>query len=120
MKRSALTVLRLGLGVTFLAIGIMIYLHPSVWASSMQPWARHLMPGSLAPWMTACSAFSTIVGLLFIVNLWVWVAALIAAIHLVIMLVMSGITDVTVLNLGLLAATVSLFLAKKPENLFRK
>ena len=53
------------------------------------------------------------IGCLLCINRWVWIAAAFGSIHLAIVLIVSGINEVTVRDIGLLAATLALALETK-------
>ena len=80
-NQQALHVLRVGLGITFLWVGVLIFRDPQFWSGFIQP----------------------------------WVAALVATIHLTIVLITVGIDVVTVRDIGLLAGTLALVWAKLPK-----
>src|SRR3989344_2024830 len=103
MRELPFHVLRIGLGATFLWIGIMIFRHPEAWGGYMQPWAFRLLPVPLAQAMLGTAFLDMALGILLLLNLFVWFAALAGAMHLIIVLVISGVTDITVRDIGLLA-----------------
>ena len=49
-----------------------------------------------------------VIGALFLIDCFTWLAALVGALHLITVLTVSGITDITVRDIGLLAGTVAL------------
>ncbi|MDE1970260.1 MAG: DoxX family membrane protein [Patescibacteria group bacterium] len=108
MKKFSFHVLRIGLGITFTWIGILIVHNPVGWGSYLQPWAARLVPFPLIPAMVATGFVDMIIGALLVLNQWTWLASLMGALQLVIVLVCAGITDVTVRDIGLLAASFAL------------
>jgi uncharacterized membrane protein YphA (DoxX/SURF4 family) len=110
MNKTALSVLRLGLAVTFLWVGVLIFRSPSLWISFMQPWAAALLPIPALLAIQATALLDVVVGVCLLLDIFVPLAALLGALHLVSVLVVTGITDVTVRDMGLLAATAALFL----------
>src|SRR3989344_5957436 len=103
-------ILRIGLGITFLSIGIMILRAPEAWGGYILPWAARLLPVSINEAMQATAILDIAIGAALILNLWTWFAALIGALHIVIVLITSGITDITVRDIGLFAAAIALTL----------
>lgn len=110
MDKLSLHVLRIGLGITFLLIGLMIFRQPEAWGGYMQPWAMKLLPVPIAQAMLGTAFLDMALGILLLLNVFVWFVALIGAFHLVIVLAVSGITDITVRDIGLLAATLALMM----------
>lgn len=108
MKMTSSRILRIGLAVTFIWIGLLIMKSPEAWASGIAPWARALIPGSIVMAMQATALLDVAVGALFLIDVWVWLAALIGAIHIAIVLITVGVTDITVRDIGLLAGTLAL------------
>ncbi|MBI1866493.1 MAG: hypothetical protein HYS02_01865 [Candidatus Staskawiczbacteria bacterium] len=44
MKKTAFHFLRVGLAVTFLWVGVLIFKNPDGWSGYLQPWAMGLLP----------------------------------------------------------------------------
>lgn len=114
MNKKAFNILRLGLAITFIWIGVMILQDPIAWAGYIQPWALKFIPGSLSLNMQITGIMDVAVGLLLLVNSTVWIGALFGAVHLVVVLITSGITEITVRDIGLLFASVALFMESMP------
>lgn len=110
MKPSASLILRVGIGITFLWIGILIFRDPAGWASMIQPWAAAYIPGNIQTAMMQTAVLDMLIGVLLITGLWTGIAALIGALHLLVVLVTAGITDITARDIGLLAAAIALAL----------
>lgn len=120
MTNASKLVLRVGIGITFLWIGILIFRDPTGWAAFIQPWAAKLIPGSIQTAMLQTAVLDMIIGVLLILGLWTWLASLLGVIHLIIVLVTAGITDVTARDIGLLAASLSLFLGSAKPSFLQK
>lgn len=103
--------------MTFLWIGILIFKDPTGWGGFLQPWAAGLLPVPLHEAMIGTAILDFFIGLLLIIDHWVWIAALVGAIHLVIVLTVSGIDDVTVRDIGLLAGMLALIPPSMPQKL---
>jgi uncharacterized membrane protein len=121
MSRNApYHILRVGLGVTFAWIGILIFKEPEFWGGFLQPWAAGLLPVPLEQAMVGTAVLDLLIGLFLLVDIAAWAAALVGSIHLLIVLTVSGIDVITVRDIGLLAATVSLFWSGVPESFKKK
>jgi uncharacterized membrane protein YphA (DoxX/SURF4 family) len=113
-------VLRVGLGITFLWIGVLIFKEPGAWGGFLQPWAVGLLPLPLEQAMISTAIVNIVIGALLLTDVWTWLAALAAAGHLTIVLTVSGITDVTVRDIGLLAVALALLVDSFPPSLAAK
>jgi len=105
-------ILRIGLGITFLWIGILIFQNPEAWGSFMRPWATNLVPIDIVQAMIGTAILDIVIGALLICGFFTRLAAFVGSLHLVIILVVSGINDVTVRDIGLLGASLALALNK--------
>ena len=117
MKKTSLHFLRVGLAITFLWIGVLIFKNPEAWGGYLQPWAAGLLPIPLTQEMIGTAILDITIGALLLIDILTWLAALVGAIHLVIVLTVSGITDITVRDLGLLAGTLALMIDSLPQSL---
>jgi len=120
MRSTALHILRIGLGITFLWIGVLIFINPAAWGGFIQPWALSLLPIPLSQVMFATALMDILVGGLLLVDILTWLAALVASAHLIIVLTASGITDVTVRDIGLVAGAAALFVESLPPCILQK
>ena len=60
------------------------------------------------------------IGAFLLVDFLPWLVALVGAIHLVIVLVVNGITDITVRDIGLLVATLASVIDSLPQKVLNK
>ena len=120
MKKTSFHILRVGLAITFLWIGVLIFKQPEAWGGYLQPWAAKLLPIPIAQAMVATAILDIGIGVLLLVNRLVWMAALAGAIHLIIVLATSGVTDITVRDVGLLAAALALAVNFLPKSFYDK
>lgn len=97
-------VLRVGMAITFLWIGILILKAPASWGGYLQPWAYNLLPGSIESVMIATAVLDIGIGIIFLIDWQTWIAGILATVHIVMVLTVVGISDVTVRDIGLLAA----------------
>jgi uncharacterized membrane protein YphA (DoxX/SURF4 family) len=114
MKIAPYHILRVGIAITFIWIGILIFSAPEAWGSFLQPWALDLLPIPLRDAMIGTAILDIVIGALLLVDVLTWLAAIIGAIHLVIVLTTSGINAVTVRDIGLLAGVIALALETIP------
>lgn len=84
------------------------------------PWAVDLLPMPIKEVMIGTAIADIIIGIIFLSNSFVWFAALTGTIHLIAVLVTSGINEGTVRDIGLLASTTALVIETLPENFAEK
>lgn len=90
-------------------IGVLILQDPADWGGYIQPWALQLLPLPVEQLMTGTGLLDIGIGVLLVANLLTWLAGLVAALHLLGVLVASGINAVTVRDIGLLAAALAIY-----------
>jgi len=118
MKQDApYHILRVGTAITFLWIGVLILREPEFWGGFLSPWAADLLPVPLTQAMLGTAVLDIVIGFLLLIDVFVWVAALLASIHLGIVLATTGINAVTVRDIGLLAGTIALFWGGLPRDI---
>lgn len=120
MKRSSFHILRVGVAVTFIWIGVLIFKTPEAWGGYLQPWAAGLLPIPITQAMAGTAILDIAIGVMLLVDFFVWIAALIGAIHLIVVLTVSGITDITVRDIGLLAAVLALIIDSLPQEMLKR
>ena len=120
MNRTSYNVLRVGMAITFLWIGILIFKYPEAWGGYLQPWAAGLLPVPIREAMIGTAILDVVIGACLLVEFMPWLAAIVGAIHLVIILIVSGITDITVRDIGLLVAMVAIVIESLPKDLLSK
>lgn len=117
MKQSSYHILRVGIAITFLWIGILIFRDPQAWGLYLQPWAADLLPIPLSEAMVGTAVLDILIGIFLLIDVLTWLAAVVGALHLAIVLAIVGINAITVRDIGLLAATISLAAADWPDTL---
>jgi uncharacterized membrane protein YphA (DoxX/SURF4 family) len=120
MNKASYHILRVGLAITFIWIGILILKSPESWGGYLRPWAVELLPVSISRALIGTAILDIAIGILFLIDWLPWFAGLIASLHLIIVLISSGITDITVRDIGLLAATIVIAIESLPFNIKRK
>lgn len=111
---STYHIVRVGMGITFLWIGILIWKDPAGWGGFLQPWSLKLLIMPVEQVMMATAVLDMVLGLLFLIDRWTFIASFIASAHLMVVLVTTGINEVTVRDIGLLGGTLALTLATWP------
>lgn len=117
MNRASYHLLRVGIGITFLWIGVLIFREPDGWGGLVFPWIARLLPAPLHGTMLLVATLDAAIGLLLLLDLWTWFAALLASAHLLMVLLGTGITDITVRDIGLLAAALAVLRETRPPSL---
>lgn len=120
MKNISRNILRIGLAATFLLIGILILKNPESWGGYLQPWAVSLLPISLNQAIFHAAILDLIIGTLLFMNFLPWLAALVGSIHLVLVLIVSGITDITVRDIGLVSAALAVAIDSLPQSIAQR
>lgn len=120
MRKIPLHILRVGLALTFLWIGVLIIMDPVMWGGYISSWAARLMPFSVETMMLSTGVLDIMVGTLLALGVVIPLAACIGALHIAVVLLVSGITDITVRDIGLLAALLALAIESLPDPLARK
>jgi len=116
MRKTSFHILRVGLAITFLWIGVLIFKTPGAWGGYLAPWAAGLLPVPIEQAMIGTAILDILIGFLLLIDYYVWPASLLGAIHLIIVLTVSGITDITVRDIGLLSGAVSLLAETLPKS----
>jgi len=98
--------LRIGLGIVFLWIGIDIFRHPTAWIGFIPANLPFGVAQALA--LKATGAFDALLGVMLIIGLFPRLFAILAALHLVVILVSQGIDQVVIRDVGLLGASLAL------------
>jgi len=120
MKKTSFHILRVGLAITFLWIGVLIFKNPESWGGYLQPWAGGLLPVPLEQAMIGTAILDIVIGFFLLIDILTWLAALVGAVHLIIVLAVSGITDITVRDIGLLVAALALMIDSLPQWVLNK
>lgn len=117
MHKFSFHVLRVATAITFIWIGILILKSPESWGGYLEPWAVNLLPVSVTTALVATAFVDIAIGVLLLIDWYAWVAALVASIHLLVILITSGITDITVRDIAILGGTIALFAETMPLQL---
>lgn len=115
MNKLSFNILRVGLAITFFWIGILILQHPEAWGGYILPWAANLLPLPIKEVMIGTGILDIVIAVLFLINPVVWIAALLATLHLFTVLITSGINEGTVRDIGILAGTLAIVVNSWPK-----
>lgn len=108
LERVALTILKVAVGVTFVWIGVMITVEPGVWEAFFPEFITSLEYSQEL--MFAFGVFDFLLGLFLIIDRFTPVVSLLASVHLLGILIFYGIDSITIRDVGLLGATICIFL----------
>lgn len=120
MIKTSFHILRVGMAITFLWIGILIFKNPEAWGGYLQPWAAGLLPIPITQAMMGTAILDIAIGAFLLVDFLPWLAALVGATHIIIVLTVSGITDITVRDIGLLVATLAIVVESLPSSIIHR
>lgn len=124
MKRTGYHILRLGVGITFVWVSIMIFQNPVGWGRMLSPWVLNILPVPIEQIMFSTALLDLFIGIFLILNFLPWPASILGSVHLLLILIGAGINAITVRDIGLLAATLALAIetwpAKFDLNFFKK
>ena len=120
MSKTSFHILRVGLAITFLWIGILIIKQPEAWAGYIAPWVAKLLPVPVEQAMVGTAILDIAIGALLLFDTLVWLVALVGALHLITVLAVSGITDITVRDIAIFAGAVAVMVETWPKNLLVK
>jgi uncharacterized membrane protein YphA (DoxX/SURF4 family) len=115
MKKASFHFLRVGMAITFLWIGILIFKDPQAWGGYLQPWVIDILPIPITQTMIITAILDIAIGAFLLIDIFTWFAAFVGAIHLIIVLMVSGITDITVRDIGLLVGVIALMIDSLPQ-----
>lgn len=110
-------ILRIGLGITYIWIGVMITIEPISWSGFFPEFIRDLSYSNSV--VVAAGVLDFLIGLLLVVGRFVPVASFLSAVHLLGILAFYGIDAITIRDVGLFGASLSLLLTSL-SNKFKK
>ena len=116
MKPPSYHILRIGMAITFIWVGVLILKDPAGWGGLISPWAEKLLPGPIEQVMLSTAILDIVVGAMLLLDFWVWIAGFLASIHLAIVLVTTGINAITVRDIGLLTGGLALMASSIPPH----
>jgi len=108
-KQYAPTLVRWGIGIVFLWIGIDIWVHTNYWITWL-PQLAFQLPVDPKILILMNGTFDALFGALLLLGLFTRVSAFLMALHLIFVVISLGYNDIAVRDFGLLLATVGIFL----------
>ena len=115
IKRTGYHILRVSMAVTFLWIAILIVKAPLSWSGFLPPFFIDLLPIEPVMFMYFVAGFDALLGILFLIDAFVYWAGLLAALHMIGILAVSGVDDITVRDIAIMGAGFALFSETMPE-----
>ena|SRR3989338_3817772 len=118
MEKASFHILRVGTGITFLWIGILILRDPEGWSGMILWWVRDVLgffAVDPAGALVATAFLDIAVGFFMLIGVFTWIAALVGVLHLSLVLTVVGINRITVRDIGLLASALALLLDSMPD-----
>lgn len=103
------------MAITFLWIGVLIFKDPESWGGLLQPWATDFLVAPIKETMMATAVLDMAIGIFLLVDFLPWLAAFIGSIHLIIVLATTGITAITVRDIGLLGGMFAIMSITWPK-----
>lgn len=113
-----ITILRLSLALVFLLTSWHIFRNPKEWSKYIKPWERKLIVIDPVLFMKLTGWFDATVGLLLLTPWLTWMFALIAALHMVTVVISVGIKGPEYRDVAILGACIALFFLTLPIHLF--
>ena len=114
MNKISFHILRVSMAITFIWIGVLIIKSPESWGGYLQPWAIKLLPVSITQALIATAILDIIVGIMLLIDWQTWIAGAVGALHLVVVLVTTGISDITIRDIGLLGGAAAIAIEALP------
>ncbi len=114
----AFILLRIGLAFTFFWTGILILKDLKEWSKAAKGgFKEKIIPFSPEAVMTFVAIFDLIMGIWLLSGLYLWLAALLAALHLITVLIVSGLWNPAYRDVGLLAMAITLVIYDLPKEI---
>ena len=111
--KNPLFVIRIGLAVVFLWIGIDTLLHPIVWLAWVPQWLLNIIPFSPTMFMYIQGSVHVLLGSLLLVGFLTRKAAAVAAVILAAIIITLGFNDLAARDFAILTIAIALALVKE-------
>lgn len=113
-EKLSLDILRIGLALTIFWFGVSQLISPNNWIGYVPIYMDSIFPFfSLKTIVILNGIFETITALLLIFNKFTKIVSLLLAIHLIIIIIDLGFTEIGIRDFGILVGLVSLYLNSK-------
>ena len=113
--KNPLFVIRIGLAVVFLWIGIDTLLHPIVWLAWVPQWLLNIIPFSPTMFMYIHGSIEALLGLMLLVGFLTRKVAAVVAVMLAAIIVILGFNDLAARDFAILTIAVALALVKEHQ-----
>jgi hypothetical protein len=117
MEEQAIFVLHVFLGIVYLITAWRIWQDPKGWSQLLLPWARKLLPTDPVLALQSTAGFDAILGIWLITGLFVWVAAILSILHMLQVLITTGLTGPEYRDIAILGASIALLLLTLPPGI---
>lgn len=114
MKPASYHILRVAVAITFIWISVLIFKEPDAWAGLVEGWVRDILPVPLERVMITTALLDLIIGALLLIDRFVFPSAVLSALHLASVLIVTGITVITVRDIAILGAVIALAVEAYP------
>lgn len=108
-------IIRVGIAITFLWIGVLIFKNPELWGGILQPWAAGLLPIPVREAMIATAIFDFAVGFFLLIDKYTLPFSILGFVHLLTVIAVVGITAGTARDIGLAAGLLGLIIHYWPR-----
>lgn len=108
-------ILRIGLFLTFIWVGYLVLREPLVWGSYINKWVLEFIPLDIKRFMMITGIVDILIGVSFLHRRTVFLASVFGSLHLASILLVSGVNEATVRDIGLLGGTISIFIKYLPK-----
>ncbi len=115
IESFAPTILRIGLGLTFLLIGIDQILHLQNWIGYLAPWAQNILATTPEQFFFYNAIFDITLGGLLLLGILTRLLAVVAFLHLIGVIANIGYNEIAIRDLGLLFAALALACYRKTQ-----
>lgn len=108
-------IIRIGIAITFLWIGVLIFKNPELWGGLLFGWAAGLLPIQIREAMIATAIFDFAVGFFLLIDKYTLPFSILGFVHLLAVIAVVGITAGTVRDIGLAAGLLGLVIYYWPR-----
>lgn len=115
MNKNGYQILRLGLGITFIWIAVLILRDPLLWSSFLPSSIQSILPIAPELFMQATAVLDILLGVFLIANKFTKIVAVIAVLHLLGLVFSLGFGDLSARDFGLMMMAVAIFVQASEE-----
>ncbi|MBI4147943.1 DoxX family membrane protein [Candidatus Woesearchaeota archaeon] len=107
------SILRIAVGLTYLLVGIDQIQHPENWQGYLAPWAQEFLNADHKEFFFQNGIFDAVLGGVLLLGFLTRYAAMLAVLHLVMVLLNIGYNEIAIRDLGILLSALALSLYQK-------